>query len=496
MKAAGLALLAALGCNQIFGIDKTQAWDAHAPFDAPDWTTAITWQTLQDNGQITADPIAGLAVAIAPLDGMSMPTPVQIDAAGNFKVPYGLAFAPYRVVFMAPDGIPTEIQTKLQGFAYGFPIYGRHTRGSVAAGATFSGTVTGAITADAAHLLTTGLWSVTDVASGAAAFSFPYQTGAVSLSGPLGVPAGSDGDAEIVLYSDAGSGAGFAVFDADGLGSAGSAAIQSNSTSVSWTKGTISSAGTRLSSAIGGLPGATTSDTARVVGAIPTTMMPNFVQPLTAATASSASAPAAVLLPLDSSGAASVEIQNPFATGTGAPTLPLAVYAGDFRTRAVTGSGSGSVQTYLTTSLQSITPATATTVVDYAAGLAMSLPGMAMTFNGADLTTEPVAVTIGGSKQLPLMFGADAPVDDCTVTLFRIENGTGSLTPIARYIVTDTPAHAQSAILVDASFLDTSSVFSFGIHCETGHATSTNDFTQVTYPFSASTTFTAAFTAQ
>ena len=486
MRAAGLAILAALGCNQIFGIDKTQAWDAHAPIDAPDWTTKITWQTFGDNGLITADPIDGLAVSIAPLDGTTMPTPVKVDTMGTFLVPYSLAFAPYRVVFMAPDGIPTEIQTKLQGFTYGFPIYGRRSRGTVPAGATFSGSVTGAVTADAAHLLTTGLWSFTDVASGAAAFSFPYQTGAVSLSGPLGVPMSSAGDTEVVLYTEGGSGAGFAVFQAAGLGSAGSAPIQTNPTTVSWTKGTISSAGTRLSSALGSFLGATTSDTAREIGAIPTTGMPNFVQPLAAATSTSFSAPPAVLLPLDANGATTTTVQNPFST------LPLAVYAGDFRTRAVAGP----VQTYLTTSLQSITPLTGSgTTVDYAAGLAMAVSGMAMSFGGTDLTSEPVSVAIGGAKQLPLTFGADAPVDDCTVMLFRIENGTGSLTPIARYIVTDTPGHAQSPILVDASYLDTSSTFTFGIHCEAGHATGTNDFTQIAYPFSATTTFTAAFTA-
>ena len=97
---------------------------------------------------------------------------------------------------------------------------------------------------------------------------------------------------------------------------------------------------------------------------------------------------------------------------------------------------------------------------------------------------------------LPLTFAADGPVDDCSVVLFRVERAmTASLTPIARYIVTDTPAHAQFPIMVDARFLDTSSLFTFGIHCELGHDLSANDFTQVTYPFSASTTFTATFTA-
>jgi len=129
-------------------------------------------------------------------------------------------------------------------------------------------------------------------------------------------------------------------------------------------------------------------------------------------------------------------------------------------------------------------------------GIAESTTASPTMFGGTELASDGSSVAIGGAAMLPLTFAADGPVDDCSVVLFRVERAmTASLTPIARYIVTDTPAHAQFPIMVDARFLDTSSLFTFGIHCELGHDLSANDFTQVTYPFSASTTFTATFTA-
>ncbi len=504
MRSIGLALLAATGCNQIFGISLTQPWDAHAPIDAPDWPTAITWQTFAA-GQITNDPIDGLAVQVGSLDATFPLAPVTVDASGGFNVPYSVGLAPYRVVFMAPDGLPTEIQTNLQGFRYAFPIYGPHTRGNVPAGATFSGTATGATGYTNARLLTAGVWSVTEeapVTQSSGGFSFMYQAQAVSLSGALGVPSTADGDVEVVTFMtglDADSG--FAVFDANALGSAGSAAVQEPPVSViAWSDSMLTGAGNRITSALGNLAGSMFPAFKRWAGAIPTTMMPSFVQPLAAASSSMGppAAPPPVMLPLDESQDMPMMFENPFTGSGGAPLLPLAVYTGDFWTRTVAASPTFTTTTYLTSSLQSITPATAgatqPVTPNDAVGIAVSTTANPATFGQTALVSEYASVALGGATTLPLTFSADQPVDDCSVVLFRIES-TGSLTPLARYIITGTPALAGFPIMVQTKFLDTSSVFTFGIQCELGHDLAMNDFTNVTYPFSASTTFTATFTA-
>jgi hypothetical protein len=177
MRAAGLALVLVSVCNQIFGINQTRAWDAHGPIDAPDWKTSITWQTQAAiGGPITFDPIDGLSVQVASLDAsiatddatITFPlTTLAVDSTGSFLVPYSLGLEEYRILFTAPDGIPTEIQSNLQNIRFAFPSYGRLDRETVPAGAMFTGTATIATPPPymEARLLTAGLWSVTEVPS-------------------------------------------------------------------------------------------------------------------------------------------------------------------------------------------------------------------------------------------------------------------------------------------------------------------------------------------
>jgi hypothetical protein len=490
MRVAALALLwATAACDQIFGIKLTQPWDAHGPIDAPDWQAAITWQTLA-GGQITDDPIDGLAVQLGSLDGTIPLAPVDVDASGNFKVPYQLAFEPYRVAFMAPDGVPTEIQTKLKGFHYAFPSYGRHVRGTVPAGATFSGSATSSAGA-AVRLLTTGLWSFTEGSAASTSnggFSFLYQQYGVSLSGALGVPNSADGDVQVVEF-----GSGFAVYNASGFGNAGSAPLQtSTQTEIGVNSSYIGGADSRLTRSLGGYSSPGVQYTQVWAGAIPTTLMPSFVQPMTAGSASPPSAPVPVILPLDESGDTTLTVMNPFTGAPGqGPLLPLAVYTGDFWLRT---AGSG-VPTYLTSSLQSITPVSGGSAVPhYPVGIAESTTSSPITLDSISLAVDGSTVAIGSASMLPLMFAADAAADDCIVVLYRVENtNPRSLTPLARYIIVGTPVASGSAVVVDSHLLAPASVYTFGIQCEVGRDLSGGDFTQVSYPFSASTTFTALF---
>jgi hypothetical protein len=513
MRAAGVALvLVVFGCNQIFGISQTRAWDAHGPIDAPDWKTSITWQTQAAiGGPITFDPIDGLSVQVASFDAgiatddatITFPlTTLAVDSTGSFLVPYSLGLEQYRIVFTAPDGIPTEIQSNLQNIRFAFPSYGRLDRDTVPAGATFSGTATIATPPPytRARLLTAGLWSVTEVASTGGSFTFQYQTAAISLSGALGVPHAAAGDIEAVVFMSDGVSAdsGYVTYTADGLGSAGPAPWQdptdTTKMAIYWDEQNIATAQTRITNALGSIAGPLGMNTTapRWAGVMPSTLMPNFVQ------STLTGIPPPVLLPLTTSSATPLQFQNPFA---GMP-LPTAIYTGDTWTRTVpdpdSGSGSG---VPLESGFQSITPADANTPAtqaepDYKVGIARSTSSMPATFGTAQLINEATVVPLGGAANLPLVFGADAQVDDCIVTLYRVETSIMSVTPLARYIVVGTPLDSKVPIVVDAKFLDTSSTFTFGIRCELGRNAAMADFTSVTYPFEMSSTFTATFTVQ
>lgn len=519
MRVAVVALLLALAsCDQIFGIQRTQPWDAQLPIDAPNWNTSITWATF-DHGAVTYDPIDGLAVQVGALDlgsdvtTTSPLTSLAVDATGTFQVPYALAFAPYRVVFIAPDGVPTEIQTSLQGFAWGFPIYGRHARGSAAPGATFSGTISGAGSAVPIRLLTTGLWSVTEgtTSAGAGAFTFPYGS-AASLSGALGVLSSSTGDQAIVELG-AGSGAramsvGFGVFPGT-IGNAGSATFQpGTTTNVHWplgaNTGTLS---TRLTSLADF--GTAVLQHYAWVGAIPSVMMPSFVQPQSAGSgtgmdAAAAAVPPPVMLPLDEqNGNSGTMFQNPF-DGTVAGSATLAMYEAEIAWRAGSVVAPITSPTYLQATIQSVSlfDGSGSASPPTGAGIVLSEATSPTKLDGVSLTADGQTITRGDAAMLPLVFDTDTSVDDCIVTLYRVVDGAGhtTLSPVARYIATTVPAKPAMAnpLMISTQWFDASGVYTFGFHCEVGHVHPLLDYREISapYSFSASSTFSTLFTVQ
>ncbi len=497
MRATGLALLAATtcNCNSIFKIDQSQPWDARLPIDAADYPAAITWQTY--GSAVTLDPIDGLAVKVGSLDGTIAPVSVAVDpTTGTFKIPNALGQKPTRVLFTAPDGVPTEIQSSLQGFTYAFPSFGRHgmARTAAGSGATFSGSAAVAAGYTQERLVTTGLWAVEDATTvqGGGAFMFAYGS-ADSLSGPLGVPQASQGDREIVLYMNSGADdVGFATFSAEGLGSPVTGTFAS-APSVMFTPDTTgtATAGARVGNAVG-LGG--TPMPLYWAGVIPTTKMPGFAQPLGAATGP-IGAPPPVLLPLDennSNGAGMFSFQNPFDGAHAPPLLQLAVYSSSSSSRTTHVGGRSVV---LTTALQGIALSTGSAAAtNEDVGLAESNASSPITLDGSAVMADATPISLGGEAMLKLGFGVDKPVDDCTATLFKIE--TGVLVPVVRYIVMAPPA-TTSPIMIDTSYFDMTSTFTFGIECELGHdpaALASNDYTVPTYPFSISSTFMPTFT--
>jgi hypothetical protein len=500
MRAAGLALLAATtcNCNAIFNIAQSQPWDARLPIDAADYPAAITWQTY-DGSAVTFDPIDGLAVKIGSLDGTVAPVSVAVDpTTGAFKIPNALGQKPTRVLFTAPDGVPTEIQSSLQGFTYAFPSFGRHGAARTAAGsaATFSGSANVGSGYLHERLVTTGLWAVEDasVVPSGGAFAFAYGS-AESLSGPLGVPQASQGDREVVLYMNTEAvDVGFAMFSADGLGSPGSGTF-ATAPVVMLTPDTTATdnAGGRVGNAVG-LGG--TASPLYWAGVIPmTTLMPPFAQPLGAA--GPVGGPPPVMLPLDENntdGAGTFMFQNPFDGAHGPAPLQVAVYSSSASSRGVVVGG---LTIPLPTALQGIALGSgsgASTNEDV--GLAESNMSSPVTLDGSAQIADAMSISLGGEAMLQLSFGVDKPIDDCTATLFRIVNG--AFVPVVRYIVMAPPA-TSSPIMVDTSYFDTTSTFTFGVECELGHdamALAGNNYTVPTYPFSISSTFMPTFTVQ
>ena len=501
MRAAGLALLAATtcNCNAIFNIAQSQPWDARLPIDAADYPAAITWQTY-DGSAVTFDPIAGLAVKIGSLDGTVAPVSVAVDpTTGAFKIPNALGQKPTRVLFTAPDGVPTEIQSSLQGFTYAFPSFGRHGAARTAAGsaATFSGSASVGPGYLHERLVTTGLWAVEDasVVPSGGAFAFAYGS-AESLSGPLGVPQSSQGDREVVLYMNTEAvDVGFAMFSADGLGSPGSGTF-ATAPVVMFTPDTSATdlAYARVSNVVG-LGG--TGSATYWAGVIPTTKMPPFAQPLGAA--GPVGGPPPVMLPLDennSNGAGMFQFQNPFDGAHGPAPLQLAVYASANTSRMTVPAVSGTSYV-LPSALQGISLSDGTGAsTNEDVGIAESIATAPVTLDGSALTADYTPITLGGEAMMKLGFYVDHPVDDCTATLFRIVGIT--YVPVVRYIVMAPPATTQP-IMVDTSYLDTTSYFTFGVECELGHdatALASNNYTVPTYPFSISSTFMPIFVVQ
>jgi hypothetical protein len=504
MRAAGLALLAATtcNCNAIFKIDQSQPWDARLPIDAADYPATISWETYEVGSAVTFDPIDGLAVTVGSLDGAVPPMAVAVDpTTGTFKIPNQLGQKPTRVLFTAPDGIPTEIQSSLQGFSYAFPSFGRHGAARTAAGSasTFTGSATVASAYAHERLVTTGLWAVEDASTvqSGGAFAFAYGS-AESLSGPLGVPQASQGDSEVVLYmSGSAVDVGFAMFSAEGLGSS-VAGTFATAPLVSFTPTTNATDGGtgRVGNAVG-LGGSPLP--MYWAGVIPMTIpmtpnMPPFAQPLGAAMGP-VGGPPPVMLPLDEShpnGAEMFSFQNPFDGTHGPPQMQLAVYSSAYSSRLT--KQIGGMQYTLPTALQGISLSDGSSgITNEDVGIAESNTDSPVTLDGSALTTDLMPISLGGEAMLKLSFGVDKPVDDCTATLFKLVNG--GLVPVVHYIVMAPPA-TSAPIMVDTHYFDMTSTFTFGVECELGHdpaAIAGNDYTKPTYPFSISSTFTPAF---
>jgi hypothetical protein len=197
---AVLGLLAAAGCNQIWGLGRV---DLEPPNDGlPGGTPRIrlTTQIAKTNASGMVDmeldygPIAPAPEVLLGLLGETLES-AEYGPDGIVPYPTDLVGKPWRLVYKLADGIPHEVRWSPPAGTVGHivdPRFGRLERLPVPPG---SGYKIAPVGSPAQHALTrvftTGLWTegvVTGAIPAGAALDYDFSTKAVSLGGPLGAP--------------------------------------------------------------------------------------------------------------------------------------------------------------------------------------------------------------------------------------------------------------------------------------------------------------------
>jgi hypothetical protein len=483
--------VALAGCNLVFGLHDTAPGDGpHGPDAPPDgkWPRLVLMRQVLDGTTITttwsaSDPPP--TTKVGPLGGALRD--VQVADDGGFLVPADLLAAPYRIVYQLAGDAPTEIQWSGEIGTFTVPLFGRADRTPPPPGAKLHFTPAGApATLYGVRVLTTGLWtSKLGLGTQPNPFDFTYGT-ANSLSGPLGALDGSRGDVEIVTagtITDTTAAAGFGVAQV--------AALQPNASvtaSSTWTTNMSPSIavtynetplGQRLLGALGNLNGS--QSTLHDAGALASSMMPTFTQPVPGAL------DVAAFLPLfETTGSTSpIVFADPFdGQHAPAPVLPLAVEGrvADSRTYMATVtlvSGFQEIATYGGLPL----------ALSYDVGIAKDVVLGTTHLSGNMVTGDGVAVDSAGASTLPLVFATDMAVDDCVITVSSITAG-GAVVPVYRYLVLQPPT-PQAPVQIDRSLFQ-SGDYVLGIVCRRG-SRNAMDYSEPQYPFITSTLQTAVF---
>jgi len=540
MRSGIVCLLAVSGCNSIFGshdvINGSKDADVR-PKDAAPYTLYLTGMNVDtttnpDPTQImpTFGALAGATVAAGPL---GQPTqPLVLGGDGAFTVPYELAQDVYRVVYTPPDGVPVEIQGKIQNAHFVVASIGRQN-----AMPAPSNAVLGDITPTGGpnpaytnfHLYTIGTYAVRiDTAVQRIGSSTTWSTnsgmvnGIQSMSGPLETPTGAQGDKIIVTDGDSTNQAtGFSVGTladfSTGLAYPTMAAWKTvadvGNQQMKW--GYASSQMETSDRIMAATPVSWTNDNPQSSmyvppfvwgGVVPSTKLPNFVEagegyvkvsnnPLDLWTARGyGGLGVPIFLPLTETTVQGTLTMVHAFNGTDAPAFPTAMY--------LRYSRSGVVENVtLTAGIQTIAPAnnTAATNVPVSVGMAFTT-NQHMTLNGDDIFIDSgAAFTIANAPaQMDFVFGLDKPAttDDCVSTIYQI--GTSNLVPVHRYLSTPNNVQVNATIKVDKSVFAQGHDYVIGVSCHAGlpGIATGLDWSQVSYPFSESVTWSHSFNVQ
>ena len=480
-------LVCAAGCNQIFGIDKTNPQppaDAQ-PIDGSLVTLSLTWQLLtghDGNATVTFPAIDGVMVQVGAFDGTLQTVPV--DAEGNFRILEELIAHPYRIVYAIPgDPVPHEVQWQGgDGSHLVVPVWGRLPHVAPPASKYFVFHVTNPPAAftgtNRATVFTAGQWSTGQTFATSAKVTYPYSQNMVALGGAPATPDAANADEEVLVQFDAAGNyaTGFARMSADLTD------LTSLGTNVNWQVPTQDSIGyaptmdpqSRILSILNGDPLAAAHSSA---GVVPSLSMPV----MTEMNAAGIPGTGALLELASYSGQTSpLKFVNPFAAPSVTAPMPDVIEERIVRERALGSlpldSGFAEIGTQ------------GASAFAFGVGIA-DAPSFAGT-QLYQLASEPVSVHAMAHSFADLSFAVNGGTrtSDCTVTLFQV---TTMLMPVRTFLVlpgTPTLVHVPTDLLQDGG------EYVFAIACTDQHA-STTDFSQLaSFPRTTSQLVPAAFT--
>jgi len=198
MRCTVLGLLAAAGCNQIWGLGPVALEENGDSYSGPlrfRITTQVTRTTDQGFVDPTLDYVPVMPAPTVQLGALGAPLePAEYAADGSVIYPDELAGKPWRMVWTLADGLPREVQWSPEADLIGHftePLFGRLERLPVPVGGGYTVTPMGSPSSHSlTRVFTTGLWTEGAFPSTifTAKVDYDFATKAKSLSGPLGAP--------------------------------------------------------------------------------------------------------------------------------------------------------------------------------------------------------------------------------------------------------------------------------------------------------------------
>ncbi|HEY5926717.1 MAG TPA: hypothetical protein VIV11_33755 [Kofleriaceae bacterium] len=499
-------LLAATGCNWIFGLEETVLVDAPGSELPPTSHTGLVWAIATTDGVLSpsgVDPVLeykaiGSETALRPKQpsimvgdegGLMMATYNLAD--GTFEIPFDLRDSPHRIVYTLPDeAIAHEVQWSKSGARLVVPRTTRFEAPLVPSGSGYTITpmgLTSPLVAPA--LFTSGVFTYsnqgTDFNPSGPVVTFPFAQEGMPLTPPFGAPQSGPGD-WVLLTEWVGNGptsnvSAFAKTQLDLV--AGTMSMPATEPMWTSTARALTTSGGCGQNCLPSVPtaqpqmrlvntvGAGTQSTQYLYGVSPSTDLPGFlpgVPPMFIERP--------LILPFVESNilVSNVTLADP-SDGLG---LERVVAVRLSNARMVNGAT-------LTSSIQGIT-----NVLN--APLQLTAPlAINVQLGSANLSTAmDGAMIVVGSGMQTLQFASDGTTaDDYVITLFQL---TGSaLAPLRHYHV------IAPEVKIDTSLLVSGSHYVFAITARTGIPGAKDGiYDDAQYPFGSATTFTKTFIVQ
>jgi len=489
-----IALLAAAGCNQIFGLEKTSVRDGGLP---PNLATAhLRWLVATTDASLL--PVDPVLVPITPPPDVRVgaigggTTPVQLGADGEYV--YELTTEKWRFIYTLPGDVPREVQwnpAESSGEIV-VPLFGRNDRAAPPTGSGYrlTPTVNGSDNLPPINtgmrLYTVGLWTQSPVFlySGTNDIAF---AGLTSLSGRLGAPEIAEGDAIVIQRSvpdnQCSVSGGAALGRADLMTGSPTPVTPLDYESIRNITAEVSheslgNIAARLQAALGNRQGTIDATNSRFeYGRLPSFKMPGFTQP----PAGQLLLPTPLLVPFANCGL-DIFTTPSFVEPASLSGLPRGLHAQLVSTRTPAG-GPG-----LPSGLQELVTSTGQFTLSFNTKLAVA-PIMLGTF---DLATAPDddPVTLAGPTTLTFALSTqpNAVADYFDITVYRLDGA--SLQPVRIYTVT------EPTVVIDPQDFSSGLRYVLEIRSHSGYPKAAiGDFSDIQLPLSAATVYTRTFIA-